>query len=463
MFWIMFILSTFLQTKGDKYEMKKDTVLLENGVLPNWILWKDSALPNADLVYVDPLNWDLWVIDENGGNKNCLTSYDDNILGINFPLDEDSIAPAIHWKGAPIVHPFLPIIFFRAENEHSAHKPLENAPSIGWDNDIWALDVSKKNYYRLTNLDSGQGLQRAAISEDGKWFVYPLRYDKGNSGDDYGFSKMIFCEIVPDTNDQLQLVKRFEREPNGQMYYEPNDIHKNDSLSYSLLYSASSGVCCDPYEYKWTWDGDSCYGTNKSLQTTPQHEEFFMFSPSGDKIAWMKGPYFLYRYFADLYISNPDFTEIERITWYNDSTVWPDSYKPNGCQLDCLTWNDDGTTIFFGLWIHDGPLKPFNSSELHRLDLFTQGINEESNGSGINLKLLTTCGERVEVRYTLPKDESIELSVYGVDGRKKDVIANGYKTTGMHTNFWKPFSSGVYFIRLKTSDNIITRKTIWVE
>lgn len=444
--------------------MEKDTVLTENGIGPSWILWESPALPNADLVYVERENWNLWVMDKNGGNKRCLTCYGDNILGVNFPLDEDGNAPEIHWKGDPDAHPFLPIIFFKAENENSSHEPLLNTPSIGWDNDIWALDVSEKLYYRLTNLDSGQGLQHTAISEDGKWYVYPLRYDKGNAGDDFGFANMMFCEIVTDSNGRLQLLKRFEVEPNGQMYYEPNDIHKNASGSYSLLYAASSGVRCDPYVYEWTWDSAGHSGTNTSLQTTPfQHEEFFMFSPSGEKIAWMKGPYFFYRYFADLYISNPDFTEIERVTWYNDSTVWPDHYKPDGCQLSRLTWNDDGTAIFFGLWVHGGLFDPFSEAELHRLDLFTPGITEESIGSDIGLRLLTICGERVKIQYTLPGDEYVELSVYGVDGRKKSEIVKGYRTAGMHTDFWRPFSSGVYFIRLKTQDNTITQKIIWLE
>ncbi|MFH1477018.1 MAG: hypothetical protein ABIH24_05965 [Verrucomicrobiota bacterium] len=356
------------------YKVKKDTVLAENAVGPSWIAWKSTNLPNADLVYVDRESWNLWIMDENGGNKRCLTGYGNNILGINFPLDGDGKDPKIHWKGDPEAHPFLPIIFLKAENEHSSHKPLRNAPSIGWDNDLWALDVDKKLYYRLTNLAPGQGLQHTAISEDGKWYVYPLRYEKGNPRKGWGFVKLVFCELAPDSNGRLQLLERFAVEPNGQMYYEPNDIHRNVSGSYSLLYAADRGKSLDPYMYEWTWDGQKHSGKNKALQTTPElHEEFFMFSPSGKKIAWMKGPIFWGRYLADLYVSNPDFTEIERVTWYNDCTVWPDRSKPDGCQLSRLTWNNDGTAIYFGLWIHGGRFRPFSKTELHRIDFTGRG------------------------------------------------------------------------------------------
>lgn len=355
---------------SSEYTVKKDTVLADNAVQPCWISWKSAILTNADLLYTDHENWNLWVMDENGGNKRCLTAYGNNILGVNFPLDDDGKEPRIHWKGAPVVYPGQPIIIFKAENEHSAHKPAANTPTIGWDNDFWALDLRDKQYYRLTNLKSGQGLQCAAISPDGKWFAYPLRYDKGNPRKDYGLSRMVFCELIPDARGRLQFVTRFEAEPNGQMYYEPNDIYRNASGSCSLLYAADPGKVSDPYVYEWTWDGEKHSGTSKQLQATPsEHEELFMFSPDGRKIAWMKGTLFAGRYLTDLYISNPDFSGIERITWYNDRKVWPDRYKPDGSQLSRLVWKNDGTAIFLGLWIHGGRLKPFNKTEIHRLDI----------------------------------------------------------------------------------------------
>jgi len=349
--------------------MKSDTVLARNAVGPSWIAWETPCLPNADLVYVDLDTWDIWVMDEMGGNKRCLTCYNDNILGINFTLDDDGRLPAIHWKGDPEAHPDTPIIFFKAENENSAHRKLRNSPSIGWDNDIWALNVCSRRYTRLTHLAPGEGIQHSAISDDGQWYVYPLRYDIGNPPKDFGYAKIIFCNLSVDQEGNAHLVQRFEDAPNGQMYYEPHDIRKNDSGSYTLLYTAGSKNVLDPYRYEWKCRREKCRKTIEALQTTPsQHEEFTMFSPSGEKIVWMKGPLIGLGYHADLYVSSPEFAEIERVTWYNNCSHWPLRCQRGGAQFSRLTWKDDGTAVFFGLWIHAGPLRPFSRTELHKLD-----------------------------------------------------------------------------------------------
>ena len=245
--------------------MKNDTVLARNAVGPSWIAWETPCLPDADLVYVDIDTWDIWVMDEMGGNKRCLTCYNDNILGINFTLDNDGRPPAIHWKGDPEAHPSQPIIFFKAENEHSAHRKLRNSPSIGCDNDIWALNVCSKHYTRLTRMAPGEGIQYSAISDDGRWYIYPLRYDLGNPPKDFGYAKMIFCTLSVDQENNPHLARRFEAAPNGQMYYEPHDIRKNDSGFYTLLYTAGSNNVLDPYRYDWKCETEKCSGTIEGL------------------------------------------------------------------------------------------------------------------------------------------------------------------------------------------------------
>ncbi|MBU1879890.1 MAG: hypothetical protein KJ734_13165 [Chloroflexi bacterium] len=349
--------------------VKSDMVLLENAVGPSWIEWDSPCLPDADLVYVDRDTWDIWVMDEHGENRRCLTCYGHNILGVNFPLDDDGQSPAVHWKGDPEAHPTQPVILFKAENENSGHKVLQNAPSFGWDNDIWALNVCTGRYSRLTNVAAGQGVQNTGMSNDGQWYVYPLRYESGKPLQDFGLARMVFNELSVDENGDAHFLKRFEGEPNGQMYYEPHDIQRNDAGTYTLLYSAGTGNKLDLYTYEWRCEGENCPDTNKVLQTTPfQHEEFAKFSFSGTRIAWMKGPQVGFGYQADLYVSTPAFTDIERVTWYNDCEKWPDRCKPNGAQLSRLDWNGDGTAVFYGLWIHSGPLQPPNEVELHRLD-----------------------------------------------------------------------------------------------
>jgi hypothetical protein len=60
--------------------MKSDTILARKSVGPGWIEWDSPCLPDADLVYADRNEWNIWVMDEWGENKRCLTCYGDNIL-----------------------------------------------------------------------------------------------------------------------------------------------------------------------------------------------------------------------------------------------------------------------------------------------------------------------------------------------------------------------------------------------
>ncbi|MBN2358813.1 MAG: hypothetical protein JXR83_05125 [Deltaproteobacteria bacterium] len=346
---------------------ESDTVLADHAVGPSWIHWTSACLPGARVVYVDRDQWNIWVMGDSGEEPRCLTCYGDNALGVNFPLDDDGQPPDVHWKGDPEAHPTEPIILFKAENEHSDHRALTNAPSIGWDNDIWALNVCTRQYLRLTALAAGEGVQHSAISEDGRWYVYPRRRQAPVATSDFDFASMVFGGLAVDSGGALHFEQRFAVEPNGEMYYEPNDIHGDGSGRYSLYYTAGADKMLDPYRYDWCEAGE-CAATNRRLlETAAVHEEFTMVSPSAHKLVWMRGPLQGLAYHADLFISSLDLTGIERVTWYNDCDHWPDRCQAHGAQLSRLEWKADGTAVYYGLWEH-GALGPFENVRLHRLD-----------------------------------------------------------------------------------------------
>ena len=347
----------------------KDKVLCKNAVFPGWISWDIPQLPNADIVYNSTDTWDIMVMDEQGGQQRCLTCYNQNILGVNFPLDEDKLPPTVSWKGAPLVHPTEPIIIFTAENEHSQHLALRNTPSMGWDNDIWALNLRSRRYQRLTKLDRREGLQHIAFSPDGRWYVYPLRYKFGKPIKDFGLSKMVFNILSVNTNGEVHFQEISREIPNGEMYYEPHDIIKTGDDTYALLYSAGTGNKLLLYMFQWSYAGGRLTSkNNKQLPQPVEHIEFTMFSPSGQRVAWMGGPQVNLAYRSDLYISLPDLTNVVRATYYNDCKTWPLRCKRQGAQLSSLEWHGNGKAVFFGLWIHKGPLRPARESELHRVD-----------------------------------------------------------------------------------------------
>jgi hypothetical protein len=122
------------------------------------------------MLYNSTDSWDLWVMDENGGNKQCLTCPGKSIFNARFPLD-----------------------------------------------------VSKGTYTRLTRLHRRSGLQHTAISGDGLWYVYPLRYKFGRPIKNFGLAKLVFNTIhFNKAGRAISFKKEFVEMPNGSMYLFPS-------------------------------------------------------------------------------------------------------------------------------------------------------------------------------------------------------------------------------------------------
>jgi hypothetical protein len=75
--------------------------------------------------------------------------------------------------------------------------------------------------------------------------------------------------------------------------------------------------------------------------------------------------------------------------------------------------------------------------------------------------------DATHIRFTLPRDQRITLAVYDVRGRLVRVLAEGRYPVGTHTTVWHgenvaggAVASGVYFYRLATEQETITRKLV---
>jgi subtilisin-like proprotein convertase family protein len=72
-----------------------------------------------------------------------------------------------------------------------------------------------------------------------------------------------------------------------------------------------------------------------------------------------------------------------------------------------------------------------------------------------------------QIRFALPREMEIDLSVYDISGRRVATIASGKMPAGHHSAFWagrdghgRPVASGVYFYRLVTDERTLTRKML---
>jgi hypothetical protein len=68
--------------------------------------------------------------------------------------------------------------------------------------------------------------------------------------------------------------------------------------------------------------------------------------------------------------------------------------------------------------------------------------------------------EQATVRYKLPKDGAVTLSVYNVLGQRVATLVDGRQTAGRkeHTLDASSLSSGVYFLRLDTKNEVVTER-----
>jgi uncharacterized repeat protein (TIGR02543 family) len=68
--------------------------------------------------------------------------------------------------------------------------------------------------------------------------------------------------------------------------------------------------------------------------------------------------------------------------------------------------------------------------------------------------------------YSLPRDERVRIDVLDIQGRQVGEIADGVRSAGRHDAEWAgPATpgapkSGVYFVRLKTEDGVLTRRFV---
>jgi hypothetical protein len=71
------------------------------------------------------------------------------------------------------------------------------------------------------------------------------------------------------------------------------------------------------------------------------------------------------------------------------------------------------------------------------------------------------------IRYTLPNDTRVDIAVYDTRGKLVKRLVSGVQTAGPHDMLWngrdqagKPASSGVYFVKLTSGKQTLTRKML---
>lgn len=283
------------------------------------------------------LSTEVFVSDTGMQGASCLTC-DTSALPVGIRHDKH--------KGNAEYYPGGGYILFTSENENGAHQPW-NLPGAGVDNDIFIMDISGTQYWRMTSIPAGHGILHPAFSYDGtKLFWAEMYYSTltPDPGEEYGLWEMKMADfaIVAGT-PQISNVVTFA--PRDSVWYETHSFSPDGQyISFTSNAEDSSAILGDI-----TVMNVADIGTpNFTLLTnTPNiHDEHSHWSPDGNKISWMSGTYVggLGTYSSELWLMDANGANPMRLTYFTDpshaeyiqdTVVTPDHY-----------WSPDGRRIF---------------------------------------------------------------------------------------------------------------------
>ena len=104
----------------------------------------------------------------------------------------------------------------------------------------------------------------------------------------------------------------------------------------------------------------------------------------------------------------------------------------------------------------------------------TSDVNDEKNPIPLSFELPQNYpnpfNPTTQINYQIPEDEYVSLEIYNVLGQKVKTLVNQNQTAGKHTIIWEgkdnqnqELPSGIYFYRLKTKQNVETRKMVFLK
>jgi Tol biopolymer transport system component len=217
---------------------------------------------------------DVWVMDEDGANRQCLTS-------------GHSTIPQLH-NGNPAWHPSGKLLVFQALDP-AIKGPLSGTPAYrlytgpgaGFQNDIWVMDNEGDNTWRLTTLGRGKGVLHPHFSPDGKWLVWAEMTSSKPHG--FGTWDIVLAPFLFD-GQNVELGEQRRLRPGDHVFYETHGFSPD---SDRLIFSA-----VPPGEGEESMDIFVCdlQGENLKQLTSlkeKQWDEHAHFSPDGSRIVWM--------------------------------------------------------------------------------------------------------------------------------------------------------------------------------
>lgn len=398
------------------------------------------------------LNWNslvlstqIYVSDTGMIGATCLTC-DTNLLPAAIRHDKH--------KGNAEYYPNGNYLLFTAENENGAHQAW-NLPGAGVDNDIFIMNASGSQFWRLTNIPAGHGILHPTFSADGtKLFWAEMYYSTlfPPQGQEYGLWEMKIADFAfVSGNPQISNIVTFT--PRDSVWYEPHSFSPDGQLIAFTSHQEDSSA----YYGDITIMNVADIGTSNfiNLTNTPYiHDEHAHFSPDGNKISWMSGVYTgeIESYNTELYLMDANGANQMQLTHFTNST-YPEYIQDTVVVADQY-WSPDGKRIFGFVHFIDNTGWP---SELYQIEFMGPcGLNpaavQASEPAKNSLEIYPNPATD-EITISVEAANEIQISIYNVLGENIFPV-NAFTANGKSTIDVSEFPSGIYFVRVMENNGL---------
>ncbi len=346
--------------------VKRIVTLTGNGGRVDWS-------PTDDLLVFDSKDADgyfnIYTMRPDGSAVRCLT------CGV-------SALPSKH-KGNPAFSPSGDYIVFQAERDvqtggrrfgrRRIPERLERkvdffaAPGAGFQNDLWLMDQQGRRFWKLYDSDPRVGgVLHPHFSPRGDKLLWAERVASGGGRMGQWALKIADFSVVGGTPRVSNI--RTLRPGSKRRFYESHGFSPDGR---QIVFTADPERGDNENSYD-VFVYDLSTGKLKNLTDSPgEWDEHAQFSPDGRKIVWMSSralplPTRPADLKTDLWIMNPDGSDKQRLTYFND----PNSpeYIPRGVAAADVSWSPDGSRIV--AYVIEDPIQ--GKGRLVRIDLDRQ-------------------------------------------------------------------------------------------
>ncbi len=440
--------------------------------------WSGNNLIAFDRVGTDEF-FDVYQMTPQGTDIICLTEY-------------PGVVPQKH-NGQPAWHPSGNYIVFQAEkdvnfdpNDQHYQDSEFSKPGMGWNCDLWCVDLRDMSFTRLTNLPTRKtffdtthtsGVLHPHFSHDGTRLLWSEclngEADIGDRGN-WGQWRLNLSKFVVDTSGpRLDSTIYFERGEFGDgTFYESHGFSPDDSL---VIFSGN----LQPEQHQgyldiYTIHVRSHELTRLTFTTEDVWDEHAHYSPNGQNIVRICSEGYAFdpdqwqnTMKTDYWLTDEDGQNGVRLTYFNDPMhpeytgarviVADNSWSPEGDKLIACAACFSDTTPFAKIFMIEFAESPISA----------RGFSNSPERFHLLRSYPNPFNAQTVIGYQLPFRANMTLMIFDLLGREVCLLVNETQSPGLHSVIWDGtdksgtnVGTGIYFCRGESGSSAATTKLV---